>query len=518
MTKGREKDFIPRGQRFFELPPDAIPSSDVDREFDIAKSRFPVIYGDEQWAKPGTPTQVEPLRYAFEMVRARNPNLVEPTMFLGAWEMEREAVSMIAQLFHHPRSDEEDFNTGEKAVLGWFTDGGTGSLLQAAWAFRNAYFRNREKGADNNFNRERDRGTVRDEGLLGLVQRELVAAHDPPVVLASVDAHIAIDKVCDVLGLGTHNIVRYGLNKKYRTDYAALEETIQELTKKKRKVMFTLATAGAVNTGRVEDVQKLSKVLQKYSIDSPIIVDAAQQFMMISLLEGYPAWDFRVEQVKAIIADPHKTDAAPYPGSVILFRDESVVHDTSNDVGYLHAGDPLGYDLKKAWMLEPSFQTSRSPIGAIATWAYFLLNGRKKLVEQYQRLYTITQAMIAEYIKTSDHFRLLGEPQTGLVSFHLKDGDDEKAQRVYDQFVAIRDRPRFFIGFADNSRVRTIDDFKKYEKLKREHPGEKVRGYGGLSIQVMHHATEKLAEGLLEKLDQFGYEATRGKISLGGRT
>ena len=40
--------------------------------------------------------------------------------------------------------------------------------------------------------------------------------------------------------------------------------------------------------------------------------------------------------------------------------------------------------------------------------------------------------------------------------------------------------------------------------MKKSKPGEKVEGFGGLYIQVMHHANEALAEKLFERLESFG--------------
>ena len=136
----REKSCTPRNERFFTIPNHGVTIAVVDREIDVAKTRFSVVYGDEQFAKPGTlPDQIA-LQFAFDMVRTRNPNLVEPAMFLGAWEIEREAVSMLAEMLHHPNYRTPEYDPQRDPVLGWFTDSGTSSFMQASWSLCNKFF------------------------------------------------------------------------------------------------------------------------------------------------------------------------------------------------------------------------------------------------------------------------------------------------------------------------------------------------------------------------------------------
>lgn len=508
----RDKTMPERGRRFHEIPDEGVSVATLQREFEIAERRFPVVYGDEQFAKPGTLPDPVALDWAFKMIKKRNPNLVEPSMFKGAWEIEREAISMLAQMFHHPDYSRKGFDPEKEAVLGWFTDGGTTSILQAAWSFRNRYFRTLEANSGGEFNPNKDLGAIREEGLFGLINRNLVNPNKPPVILAPVDLHFAGDKSIDVLGLGTNNILRYNLNPDFTTDYNSLERQIQELARTGRDVMFAFALAGATNTGRVEDVSELEAALRRSGSEAPIIVDAAQQFMMLALLEEqYPEWDFRVEGVEAIIADPHKTDASTYPGGTILFRDRNIALDTTSTPGYLHSADDREFEMKKGWGMYPSFHTSRSPIGAISTWVHFALQGRKKLKEKYQKMYDLT-GTIAQYVRDSDFFELVMEPQTGVVALQVKDGDDNKSKRMYEMFDDCTEIPRFYICYADNIRVRTREDQTKYNAQKRLSKGQPITaGFGGLYIQVMQHATPDLIEQLTKRLDRFGREVMKGK-------
>ncbi|MBT4539594.1 hypothetical protein HOC32_04870 [Candidatus Woesearchaeota archaeon] len=503
---GREEDFRPRGERFFRLPDKKVSVATLQREFEAAKDRFPVVYGDEQFAKPGTLPDPIALQWAFELIRTRNPNLVEPTMFIGAWEIEREAISMMANLFNHPNFGKEDYNPQNDAVLGWFTDGGSTSILQAGWTFRNGYFRQKQLEMDSDFNPHLKSGIIRKEGLLGLVKHGYLNPDKPPVVLAPIDMHFAGDKSIDILGLGTENIYRYDLNPDFTTNYGALEEAVKGILADDREIMFAFASAGSVDTGRVEDVEEFSNTLRKAGCDAPIIVDSAQQFMMLSLLpENYPQWDFRVEGVKAIVADPHKTDMSTYPGSLVMFREKNVAKDTRNVSGYLHLDDQVDYDMKRTWNLMPSLHTSRSPIGAVSTWVHLLLNGKDKLTKKYQGILDNTKR-IAEYVSGSDNFGLVMDPQTGIIPLHVKGFDDKKAHEIYQKFEESRENPRFYISEADCIRLHTFEDSQRYYTDKLKNPGKKVNGFGGLYIQVMSHTTPELVEQLIERLDRYGKE------------
>jgi glutamate/tyrosine decarboxylase-like PLP-dependent enzyme len=495
----REDNFIARTERFFRVPNKGISFAAVDRQYDISKTRFPVVYGDEQWAKPGTLPDLVAMEFAFDMVKKRNPNLVEPTMFLGAWEIEREAISMLADLMKHP---DHNYQKDTSSIFGWFTDGGTSSLLQASWTLRNNFYRrlaNGINGAD---------ALIRETGYYGLVLEGLVDPNKPPVVLAPVDMHFSGDKVSDVLGIGKKNLLRYGLKADFSTDYDDLENLVQEVISDGKDIMYIYVGAGTTETGRVEDVREIHNLLNKISYEAPIIVDAAQQYMMLSLLDHFPEWDFRVDSVQAIVADPHKTEASPYPASVVIFRDKNVAIDTKNSAGYLHLNDELEYDMKSTSQLMPQLPTSRSPIGAISTWAYLLLSGMERLLDKQEKIFNITHK-IANFVKSSPYFKLIANPQTGIVPFHVTEYDDEKARYIYSLFANWNEDPRFYISYSDSMRVKTRADFLKYTQSKNKTLGEKIDGFGGLYIQVMPHATDELSDKLIERLDQFGYYMTK---------
>ncbi len=505
----REKDFLKRNKRFFVTPKEKISFARISREFDIAKERFPVVYGDEQFAKPGTLPDLEALTFAFDMVRSRNPNLVEPSMFLGAWELEREAISMIAEMFNHPNYKKENYNPEDDPVFGWFTDGGTSSILQAAWALRNRYFRKKQLMYDKSFYPDKMGGAIRDEGILGLVKRGILDPENPPVILAPVDMHFAGDKSIDILGLGTNNIIRYDLDDDYRTDYTSLEGLVKSINKTGKEIIMAFVSAGSVDTGRVEDTEQFCHTLKKAWCNPPVIVDAAQQYMFLSLLgKEYPVWDFRAENVEAIIADPHKTDASPYPGSLVVFKDKQIAHDTQNITGYLHADDKIDFDMKNTWQLQPSMHTSRSPIGAIATWAHLLLKGKEKLTKKYEEMLGYSK-QIANYIHESKHYKILAPPQTGIISFHTKDENDPTAKQVYKCFEENREHPRFYISYADCIRVKRAYEYSTYQTNKQRERGSKVDGFGGLYIQIMHHTTQDLVDKLIERLDNVGKKVVK---------
>ena len=487
-----------RIKRTYEIPEEGISITEHNKDFFAALERCPMYNKIVLAGNPGVLSDPLASAYGFNMEKKAHPNLVDPTMFPGAWEIEREAISMLAHLFDHP---------DHKKAFGWFTDGGTASIEQAGWTFRNRFYRDLESMTNREFDKYKNRGTIRENGLLGLVANGFINPSKQPIILAPVDAHFAIEKVADVLGIGQRNIIRYGLNPDFTTDYKSLENLLHSLSSQEQKIMFAFANAGAVNTGRIENTEEFTRILNNcldYRV--PVIVDAAQQWLLLGLFRHlYPVWDFRANSVDAIVADPHKTEAAPYSSSAILFRSKDYANDTKNANAYLCVDDPLEYDMKEEMMLLPTLATSRTSIGATSTWAYLRLNGKQRLRDKHERLLNITDT-IANYIKTSKYYTLLCEPQTTIVPFHVKNLDDAEASCIYRSFITSLEEPRFYIGRSDCMRVRSCIEFLQYSQLKDKNPNTKVNGFGGLYIQVMPNLTEALSQRLIEKLDRFGFE------------
>ena len=111
---------------------------------------------------------------------------------------------------------------------------------------------------------------------------------------------------------------------------------------------------------------------------------------------------------------------------------------------------------------------------------------------------------IAYYIKNSEYYSLISTPQTAIIPFHVKSFVDNKAERVYQEFVNTREEPRFYISFADCLRLRTSIDHNDYELKKKADPLNKFLGYGGLYIQIMQHTTPELVDKLIERLEMVG--------------
>ncbi|MBR9675638.1 hypothetical protein GOV05_01365 [Candidatus Woesearchaeota archaeon] len=424
-----------------------------------------------------------------------NPNLIDQGMFRGAYNREKEAVSMTARMFGKEADD-------SNLDAGFLLSGGTESLNQALWMIRNKFF-------SQSYNDAYD-ADIRTDGLLGLAKKivEKEGKIPNPRILSPVNYHFSINKGVDLAGLGVNSIAYYDLDKNFDVDEASLENTIREIYDDGDNILVNLAVAGDTPRGKVHDVNLITKKIREVSTElgkdvPPTFVDAAGAYLFIATMQDNSAYDgvlpnisFENKDIEGIIGDPHKQEM-PYSCGMLLLKDWDLLKytDTENFSSYLDV--LVDNEQKKAGLHATAMiPTSRSGANAFAVWAYHVNQGLEGIRSKKENIWGLVKEF-ANYVDTSPHYDLVSEPQTQVVSFRLKDSNPNNHKSIYE---TIKHDPSDFLHISHDTGllVRTKEELGQ----TRQKTYKKDMIYSGLFTTFTEHNNGGTIGLLTKRLDK----------------
>jgi tyrosine decarboxylase/aspartate 1-decarboxylase len=201
-------------------------------------------------------------------------NLLDAKIFPSTKILEEKVIMELGRFFSSP------------AAGGYITSGGTEGNIAALWVARKLYKRKS--------------------------------------VVAPSSAHYSIDKACDLQRLKL-------LHTRLGDDYRASVESIQEAVNK--ETLAIVATAGTTSLGLIDPIEELAEIAEDNRCW--LHIDASFGGFILPFLQNAPHWDFSVEGVSSIVADPHKMGLAPIPAGSVLFRQKSWLKAIEIEVPYL---------------------------------------------------------------------------------------------------------------------------------------------------------------------------------------
>lgn len=516
----------------------------VQKELMNAMKRIPACYRSRQeMAKPGTLIDPIALKSYYYAIKTVNPNNVDPEMFLGSYQIEQEAKTITAKLLNYPisfncqRRNEngvhccfsevvpsksnciteskeaqtkifendfykcpkcgydfkEDFSSMGPYIGGWFLNGGTESILQACWIFRNKYFYEKfacpkhEKILIPKFMKSRpglfkDLFSIRRKGWFQTYpeySRLFGRRRNIPnlKILAPINAHFSLNKAADILGFGQDNIEYYYLDQYGKPDPDEVRRVTESILNEGNDISMFWVQVGDTERGIIADTAQLDAIVSDvydkkgYDLRPPTLVDAAAQYLFAAVMEdsekyvdingaskSIPIWDFRVENVKGIVTDPQKNQI-PYPASILILRDpDDAKHTIMDDDKYLSLDmlskvQAMSPEALKFTQVTATIPTSRSGYGAIATWAYYVGNGiaeirRRKEEIIWKNVLTLWHELVnGELCGT---YELICEPESASVCFRISpDWVSEHLHELEKNRKIWIDDERFFDMYRD---------------------------------------------------------------------
>src|SRR5574341_628732 len=250
-------------------------------------------------------------------------NLGDFGLFSGTIDLEERAIHLMGSLLGCP------------TACGYITTGGTESNIQALRTARN-----------------------------------LVNKKHPNVIVPS-SAHFSFDKIADLLGV---EIRKADLDKEFKVDTDSVKRLIDDST------IAIVGIAGSTEFGQIDPIDELADIAS--SRDVFLHVDAAFGGFVIPFLEKKYNFDFSVEGVTSITADPHKMGMSTIPAGGLLFRDETCLQPLEIDTPYLTI------------RAQHSLTGTRSGAAAAAAYAVMIHLGRDGYKKIIRRCMEMTERLV----------------------------------------------------------------------------------------------------------------------------
>ena len=260
----------------------------------------------------------KPLNFGRDIyIKYLEKNLGDPGLFPGSAELENELVTEIGELF------------GSSNVVGTFTTGGSEANIIAMRIAKKI------------------RSDIKD-----------------PEIVVPISAHISFDKGADLLGI---KLRKARVNNNYELDLNHFESLINENT------CGVVGIAGTTSLGLIDPIKEIAKIIENRNIF--LHIDAAFGGFVLPFLKelNYEVtdWDFNVNDVNSITADPHKMGLGIIPCGGLFLRKSEKLEKSFFEIPYLAGGT----------FKHLQFVGTRPGGPVIAFWAIMKYLGKKGFME-----------------------------------------------------------------------------------------------------------------------------------------
>jgi aromatic-L-amino-acid decarboxylase len=250
-------------------------------------------------------------------------------------------------------------------------------------------------------------------------------------VYCSEEAHITIERACDMLGLGT-DAVRH-------VSAAGLEDAIQTDLAAGERPAVVVGTAGTTATGEIEPLADLAEIARRHGLW--LHVDAAYGGALALSDELRPLLA-GIEQADSVTLDPHKWLSTPLGSGCIVVRDlKSLADSFGVYAAYVHQEEGIGRGVDLGFM-GPQFSRGWD---ALKVWVSLLAHGRKAYARRIEHDIELTH-YLASRVDEHPDFELLA---TGLSICCFR----YRPEGVDDEDVLNRLNERLVTGLQVDGRV-----------------------------------------------------------------
>lgn len=248
---------------------------------------------------------------------------------------------------------------------------------------------------------------TRAEGLGPLVS--------PLIAYTSSEAHKCVARAMELSGIGSANLRKIAVDPLGRIDIAALERAIADDRVSGLTPFLVVATAGAVNTGAIDPLERLSEIASKeglwFHVDGAIGAMAAFSPKLRPLLRGIEASD-------SVALDFHKWGQVPYDAGFLLVRDGAAHKQAfATPAAYLERAG-RGLAAGETWPCDLGPDLSRG-FRALKTWMTIETLGADRIGDAILANCELAQ-YLAEKVRRSAMFELKAPVALNIVCFGVR--------------------------------------------------------------------------------------------------
>lgn len=246
-----------------------------------------------------------------------------------------------------------------------------------------------------------------------------------PVIVAHQDAHYSVARAAGIVGVGSGNVVRVGLDEQRRMDPQQLGETLSRLRADGTPIVAVVACACATPIGSFDSLDEIAEVCRRYEVW--LHVDAAHGGAA-SLSRKYRSLLQGLDQADSVVWDAHKMMFVPALCAFVLYRNGEHRYQTfQQDAPYLFDPSSPGLAEFDSGVATLECTKRAAAYGLWGTWSLF----GEQLFEDLVDVTFDLGRTFSEKLTEAPDFQLLHEPQCNIVAFQhvppeLADASEEQ--------------------------------------------------------------------------------------------
>ncbi len=251
----------------------------------------------------------------------------------------------------------------------------------------------------------------------------------PPVLVVHSDAHYSVSRSAGVLGLGTRQIVRVGLDTRRRMDPNQLDEVLRQLRQQQRGVVAVVACSCSTPIGAFDPLHDIAEVCHRHEVW--LHVDAAHGGSAC-MSPRYQHLVAGMERADSLVWDAHKMLFMPALCAFVFFRDKAHRFEAfRQEAPYLF--DPAAPGLAEFdGGLRTVECTKRA--AAFGLWGTWSLHGQQLFTDMIDVTFGMGK-LFYEKLSAAPDFEPLHQPECNIVVFrHLPQQLEDASEEVIGQF------------------------------------------------------------------------------------
>lgn len=271
--------------------------------------------------------------------------------------------------------------------------------------------------------------TARNVSLGDCWEKGMSCAGAPPVMVVHNDVHYCVSRSAGILGLGTNQVVRVGLDKRRRMDVDQLDDTLRRLRAKNQRVAAVTACACSTPVGAFDRLEEIAEVCRRHEVW--LHVDAAHGGAAC-LSARHRHLVAGLEQCDSLAWDAHKMLFVPGLCAFVLYRDRTHRFETfRQDAPYLF--DPAAPGLAEYDSGLRTVECTKRA-AAFALWGVWSLFGPQLFADMVDITFDMGRTFF-EKLSAAEDFVPLNEPECNIVVFrHVPRGLADAPADVLGRF------------------------------------------------------------------------------------
>lgn len=238
-----------------------------------------------------------------------------------------------------------------------------------------------------------------------------LAGENQPLLLVQSDAHYSVARSAGVLGIGTDQIVRIGLDDRRRMDPNQLDDQLLDLRAQNRSIIAVVACACATPIGAFDPLETVADVCRRH--DVWLHVDAAHGGSA-KMSAKYRHLVNGLEQADSLVWDAHKMLFVPALCAFAFYKNrEHAFEAFRQDAPYLF--DPSAPGMAEFDNGMRTVECTKRA-AAFGLWGIWSLFGPQLFADLVDSTFDLGQTFYEKLVAAAD-FATIHRPQCNIVAF-----------------------------------------------------------------------------------------------------